>query len=99
MKVSITEAWRDDNDLQIFASLYKMMNEHAEEILASVKAQITDPAILRNIDQVEMELHNFDLDGATSHQYVCLSYNTESHFITIFIEDNGKEVLIQTNPN
>lgn len=99
MKVSITEGWKDDNDLQVFASLYKMMNEHAEEILASVKAKIKDPDILKNVDQVEMELHNFDLDGKTKHQYVCLSYNTDRFYVTIFVEDEGKDVLVDLNSN
>lgn len=99
VKVSITEGWRDDSNLQVFASLYKMMNEHAEEILASVKAQIKDPDILKNVDQVEMELHNFDLDGKTKHQYVCLSYNTDRFYVTIFVEDDGKDVLVDLNSN
>lgn len=99
VKVSITEGCKDDDDLQVFASLYKMMNEHAEEILASVETQIKDPDILKNVDQVEMELHNFDLDGKTRHQYVCLSYNTERFYITIFVEDDGKDVLVVLNSN
>ena len=70
IKDSITEGWKDENDLQVFASLYTMMNEHGEKILDSVKTQMKDPDILKNVDLVEMELHNFDLDGKTRHQYV-----------------------------
>ena len=70
VKVSITEGWKDENDLQVFASLYTMMNEHGEKILDSVKTQMKDPDILKNVDLVEMELHSFDLDGKTRHQYV-----------------------------
>lgn len=99
VRVSITEVWKDENDLELFASLYKMMTDHAEEILASVKTQIKDPGILNNVDRVEMELHNFDLDGKTKHQYVCLSYNTDRFYTTIFVEDDGKNVLVEINSN
>lgn len=99
VKVSITDGCKDDNDLKVFASLYKMMNEHTEEILASVNAQIKNPDILKNVDQVEMELHNFDLDGITKHQYVCLNYNSDRFYVTIFVEDDGKDVLLELNSN
>ena len=46
-----------------------------------------------------MELHNFDLDGKTKHQYVCLSYNTDRFYVTIFVEDEGKDVLVDLNSN
>ena len=46
-----------------------------------------------------MELHNIDLDGKTKHQYVCLSYNTDRFYVTIFVEDEGKDVLVDFNSN
>lgn len=99
VKVSIRDKWKDENDLKAFALLFKMMNDHTDEILASVKKQIKDPDIFKNVDQVEMELHNFDLDGKTKHQYVCLSYNTDRFYVTIFVEDEGKDVLVDFNSN
>lgn len=99
VKVSIRDKWKDENDLKAFALLFKMMNDHADEILASVKKQIKDPDIFKNVDQVEMVLHNFDLDGKTKHQYVCLSYNTDRFYVTIFVEDEGKDVLVDFNSN
>lgn len=99
VRVSITERWTDDKDLEAFATLFRMMNNHADEILATVKEQIKDPDILKNVDQVEMELHNFDLDGKTKHPYVCLNYNTERFYTTIFIEDDGKSVMVELSSN
>ena len=46
-----------------------------------------------------MELHNFDFDGKTKHQYVCLNYNTDGFYVTIFVEDEGKNVLVDFNSN
>lgn len=99
VKVSITDKWKDEDDLQSFASLYKMMNDQADEILASIKEQFKDPDILKNVDQVEMELHNFDFAGKTKHPYVCLCYNTDRFYVTIFVEGDGKDVLVELNSN
>ena len=51
------------------------MIDQADVILASVKKQTEDPDILKNDDQVEMELHNLDLDGKTKHPYMCRRYS------------------------
>lgn len=99
VKVCITEKWKDENDLMDFASSYRMMTDQADEILASVKRQTEDLDILKNSDQVEMELHNLDLDGRTRHPYVCLSINTERSYTTILVEDGGKEVWVETCSN
>ena len=99
VKLCITDRWKDEKDLEAFALLYKMMNEHADEIFASVSSQIKDTDILKNVDRVEMELHNFDLDGITKHPYVCLSYNTDRYYVTIFVENDGKDVLVEFNSN
>lgn len=99
VKVCITEKWKDENDLKSFALLYRMMIDQADVILASVKKQTEDPDILKNDDQVEMELHNLDLDGKTKHPYVCLSINTERSYATILVEDGGKEIWVETCSN
>lgn len=99
VKVCISERWKDEKDLQDFASSYSMMIDQADEILASVKRQTEDSDILKIADQVEMELHNLDLDGRTRHPYVCLSINTERSYTTILVEDGGKEVWVETCSN
>lgn len=99
VKVCIKEELKNDNDLEVFAMLYKMMNDQADEIFASVKSKINEPSLLKNVDQVEMELHIFDFDGKTKHQYVCLSYNTDRFYATIFVEDECKDILVDLNSN
>ena len=92
VKICIREDLKNDKDLEVFTMLYKMMNDHADQILASVKKQIKAPDIFKNVDQVEMELHK-------KHQYVCLSYNTDRFYVTIFVEDKGKDILVSLNSN